>query len=294
MRHLRSKSGIAPLAVLLPALLVAASCAGNNVEKVRNCEAAFYAAVDAGNIISVNGLAIEAGFAAFYVTELLDSRARIVRRQCAGSEFTIALPVFPAHDFQDYQPTLSPDGKRMCFTSTRPVTGNVAVRQNVWCATRARRWQDAAPVRALISPFWDGHAIEVSPERMFYASERADDGQMVDIFEYDLRPGSPGPKRVDQLSTAISDNDLAFDPHSQTLALSRYDPATKDIDIFLAFKTDRGWSTPAKPPGLVTSEWEMSPAFTPDGRYLLYKRGHDPFRRVLMSEIIASINRAEK
>jgi hypothetical protein len=288
MKCLRNRSALTSFTLLLLVQMVAASCASDSVENTMSCEAAFYEAVDAGSVVSVNGLAIEADFSAFFVTELLDGHARIVTRQCMGDDFAIAVPVFPPNEFQDYQPTLSLDGERLCFTSTRPITGNIAVRQNVWCATRASQWQDAAPITALISPFWDGHAIEVEPLTLLYASERANDGQMVDIFEYDLRSGSSAPQRVEQLSTSVTDNDLAFDRHSQTLAMSRYDPATKDIDIYLSFSTERGWSTPVKPPSLASPDWEMSPAFTPDGKYLLYKLGHEPFRRVLVSEIISS------
>jgi hypothetical protein len=250
MKCLRNRSALTSFTLLLLVQMVAASCASDSVENTMSCEAAFYEAVDAGSVVSVNGLAIEADFSAFFVTELLDGHARIVTRQCMGDDFAIAVPVFPPNEFQDYQPTLSLDGERLCFTSTRPITGNIAVRQNVWCATRASQWQDAAPITALISPFWDGHAIEVEPLTLLYASERANDGQMVDIF--------------------------------------RYDPATKDIDIYLSFRTERGWSTPVKPPSLASPDWDMSPAFTPDGKYLLYKLGHEPFRRVLGSEIISS------
>jgi len=287
--RLRKKPGLKLLAVVLAAQGAALSFASANDEGPTSCEAAFYEAVDAGYVVSVNGLAIEADFTSFFVTGLLDEHARIVRRQCIGGMFAVALPVFPLHDFQDYQPTLSLDGSRLCFTSTRPITGDVAVRQNAWCASSIGERSDAVPIAALVSPYWDGHAIEIEPGKILYASERADDGQMVDIFEYDLGPDSSGPTRVEQLSSPISDNDMAFDRHTQTLAFSRYDPATKDIDIYISTRTEGKWSKPVRVPALATPNWEMSPAFTPDGKYLLYKRGNEPFRRVLVSEILSSI-----
>ena len=71
------------------------SCATNGVDKAISCEAAFYQAIDAGHVNTVNGLAIEPEFEAHFFTERFQGRARIVRRQCEDGRLLDALPVFP-------------------------------------------------------------------------------------------------------------------------------------------------------------------------------------------------------
>ena len=257
-----------------------------------SCVAAFHEALAEGRIDSVNGLAIEQGFAGFFYTTFDDGRARIVHRRCDGGRLGDARPVFSANGYSDYQPTLSLDGERLYFTSTRPIEGDEAARQNVWSASKAKDWQDAAAVPALVSPYWDGHAIDIGRQTILFASERPDDGQMVDIYEFDLAGEGAGPVRVSSLNSGITDNDMAFDRHSKALVFSRYDPETEDIDLYVSFLTADGWLPPVRLAQWSTPDWDMSPAFTPDGEYLLYKTGNDPFRAVPMSEVIASVRKS--
>jgi len=207
---------------------------------------------------------------------------------CLGTDChdTLLNVIIEPHRYHDYQPVLSTDGERLWFTSSRPVGGDDPARQNVWRATRKAGWRDAAPVEDLVSPFWDGHAVEIDRNRILFASERPSDGQMVDLYEYQLT-GTEPPRRVRTLSSAITDNDIAFDPGSNALVQSRFDPRTRDIDLFLAFRTASDWSTPRRLTSLSTPEWEMSPCFSPDGRYLLFKRGATPFRRVPLGEVLS-------
>ncbi len=284
--------------VLLTALLVAMpSTAGPSASTgsrhAELCATAFYEALDAGEIDSVNGLAIEQGFAGFFFTGFHEGRARILERRCVDGRLDNARPVFPPNIYSDYQPTLSPDGNRLYFTSTRPIDGKDPVRQNVWIVTRSAEWRDAAPIAMLVSPYWDGHAVEIAPRTVLFASERPDDGQMVDIFEFNPTGDGASLVRISSLNTEMSDNDMAFDRHSRALVFARYDPHTEDIDLFISFLAAGDWSHAELLSKWATPEWEMSPAFTPDGQYLLYKTRNEPFLRVPMSDVISSVRSAD-
>lgn len=273
----------------IPLLAISVAAAGIENPEEHSCKADFYKHLDAGQINSVNGLAIYPQFAGFLFTEMFDGRARIVERKCENGRLQETQPVFRDHGYHDYQPTLSLDSERLCFTSTRPVSGSAPARQNIWCATKQSGWSDAAPISRLISPYWDGHAVEVAHQKILFASERPADGQMVDIFEFDLADDQSTPKRVSSLNSKTTDNDMAFDRHSRTLIFSRYDPETEDIDLYVSFQEEGVWTPAERISRLASPEWQLSPAITPDGEYLLYMIGGKPFRRVLMLDVISSI-----
>ncbi len=249
------------------------------------CKAAFLKLVTIGEINSVNGLAIAPDYAAIYYTSWYDKNAGITVRDCQAGIWSTPSRWNPTDIYQDYQPTLSADGERLYFTSTRPIEGDAPVRQNVWSAHRNGNWTRLTPILALVSPEWDGHAVEVAADVLLFASGRAGETRMVDIFSVDMAVAQPRIIAVDTLNTAISDNDLAYDAVSRRLVFSRYDPETSNIDLFISEQTDSGWREPVALHSLNSEEWEMSPAFTPDGEYFLYKRGDGPFRMIAASDL---------
>lgn len=260
-----------------------------DVTEHANCRTAFYAAVDGGLVNSVNGVAIASGFTRYYYTARINGQANIFEGRCINGKFRAGEAVFEQHEFEDYQPVLSIDDRRLCFTSSRPIAGDTPVRQNIWCGTTSSNFVDVAPIEALVSPYWDGHATEIEKDLWLFASERAANQRMVEIFQYDGRDDNKPPIPVATLNSPLSDNDMTYDMHTGLLVFSRYDPDTRDIDLFAARRSGTDWSPVQKLQSLSNSNWNLSPAFTPDGQYLLFKNGDEPFVRVAVDELLVEI-----
>ena len=271
-------SKITKLTVAVALANLTASCTAIAVDNSPNCKSTFLELVRTGQVTSVNGLAISPNYKAFYFTERFDGKARLSKRNCESGHWQKNTLVFENHAFQDYQPTLSRDGNRLYFTSTRPISGNEPARQNVWVAVKSDEWGHPLLIKELASPSWDGHAVEITPSTLLFASDRAESDSMVDAYQIDLSAATPRIVLVTALNTQSSDNDFGYDYHSQMLVFSRYDPDTKDIDLFVSFHTDANWTIPVPLAALNSTDWEMSPAFTPDGQYLLFKRADKPFQ----------------
>ena len=260
-------------------LAAAVNACSSGADADNACMSSFLSEVDDGRVVSVNGLTVAHDYDAYYVTAWSDDeRAVIIRRQCEDGIWGAGAPLFPDSRWSDYQPVLSEDGERLYFTSTRSVSGDEAARQNVWMLQLGRDSLAPEVIEPIISPFWDGHAVEIEPGKLLFASARNGDDKMVDIFELDLDTATIRP--IDILNSASSDNDMAYDYHSGTLVFSRYDPVSEEIDLFITIKSAESWLAPHPLNAVNSDEWDMSPAFTPDGRYFLFKRGDGPFRRI--------------
>ena len=272
------------ISLLLQAMILGA-CADTSVASAQRCEAAFFKLVDEGRVQSINGLAIAPDYKAYYYTEWVGEKATIQFSKCDGVNFSASKALYPVDGYQDYQPVLSAGGKRLYFTSTRPIEGNEPIRQNVWVADKADDFQNPSPIHSLVSSLWDGHAVEISSEELLFASARGEADTMVDIYRVDLSLEEAIPAPVVMLNSTSSDNDMAYNHSSGLLVFSRYDPQTKDIDLFASRKLRDGWVSPIAVEFVNTGQWEMSPAMTPDGEYFLFKRGEEAFQRLPLSDI---------
>lgn len=264
------------------------ACAGESVvadgpgENVA-IKAALLDALGAGQFESVNGLAISPDYSRVYSTRWVEGedgrRARLVVQERNGDDFQSAEPLFPAHSYSDYQPVLGGEDL-LFFTSTRPIDGSgEAARQNVWFAVRQAdgSWGDERPIRDLVSPAWDGHAVVTSPGEIIFASDRPGGKGGVDIYSARFDDLSiKGPTNVGVLNSPDSDSDMSFHASSGTLVFSRYSEADDDIDIFASTLNDGKWTAPVALDAVNTEHWELSPVITPDGCQLLFKRRYVP------------------
>jgi hypothetical protein len=283
------------LAAATAGLAAAAAACATAAAPGQACRAAFLDRVDAGEVRSVNGLAVAPDFAAYIVTDWVPgeegSRARLMARACRDGVWSEPEPVFPGAAHSDYQPTLSADGARLYFTSTRPLEpGGEPARQNVWTATRsaAGGWAPA-PVRHLASEAWDGHAVELAPGALVFASDRPGGAGLVDLYAASPTDAAAGVTPLAALNTRASDNDMAFDRASGVLVFARYDADSGDIDLYGAARAPGGWSEAVALDALNSGEWDFSPAFTPDGETFLFKRGEGPFRRIDAGAVIDAV-----
>lgn len=253
-----------------------------------------------GAIASTNGLAFRDNGKVVYFTNTVAeqdaegrSRVRLFTTRLNHDGWSRPIPLTISTAFNDYQPTISRDGKWLFFTSTRPLPGGTKeVRQNVWYAPWDRyQWGPPRLAVRLSSPYWDGHAVLAPDGTLYFASDRPGGKGMVDIYRSRFNGGNFGPPEpVDELNSEITDNDMALSSDGRMMVITRYDPASSDTDLYMSFWRRGSWTEPAPMGSVNTYEWELSPVFSPDGRSLLFmRRGTVGFIEVPLARVMPRI-----
>lgn len=235
-----------------------------------------------GNVKTINGITFTPDGRSLYVTLQLNEenadgrkRAGIFRQDYVNGTWSEPRRAEFSRQYTNYQPIFSPDGKKLFFTSTRPLPDeNSEVRQNVWFVERKETgWSEPQIVPALITPKWDGHAMPVEDGALYYASERDGGSGDVDIWRSQFSNGQyMDPKNVKTLNSSDTDNDFYIDPFERFIIFTRYIEAENDLDLYVSLKTEAGWSKPRPLDMINTDKWELSPSVSPDGKYFFFLR----------------------
>lgn len=233
-----------------------------------------------GQVSTVNGVAFSPDGKVLYTSQASDAtdpkgrqRVHIVEQHFVDGVWTEPEVVAFSGTYTDYQPTLSPDGKRLFFTSTRPLPGTTEeVRQNIWYVARTGTASGTpVSVTELATSGWDGYAMPARDGTLYWVSEREGGRGGVDIWT--AEPTSEGyttPLNLQVVNTSDSDSDLYVDPDERFLIFNRYIDAARSIDLYISFRTDGMWTVPRPLDAVNTAGWELSPSMSPDGRYFFY------------------------
>lgn len=235
---------------------------------------------------SVNGYAFSPDVRTVFLTLRVDARdargrarAHIFVRRFGPEGWGAPEAVSFAGAYTDYQPVLSPDGGHLFFTSTRPVVeGGGEARQNIWVVSH-RDGILGTPrlVHELVADGWDGHAVQVRDGSIYFASDRPGGKGDVDIWRAEATAdGFAEPINVAEINSEVSDQDLYVDPAERYMIFTRYDAATGETDLFASTRTDGVWRRPIALSALNRPGWELSPALTPDGRWLIFQHEGRP------------------
>jgi hypothetical protein len=201
-------------------------------------------------------------------------------------------------EHSDLYPTVSPDGRRLVFSSYRPFPGDTASKPNanLWLSEwEGQSWGDPVPLTALSTvenydagPWFDDegvlHWVSVAPDWRTrsprLASELAEQGWEEDDLlapwadwrdDLRVRGGRPSPDgRLMVLDVSV-------------LTGGRPGPT----DLWISRRTESGWSEPIRLGETVNTpdEFENFEVFSPDGRYLYFVRGFATYYRVAVADL---------
>lgn len=202
-------------------------------------------------------------------------RQTIMRAPKSGDGWGPAVAVSFSGQSGDRAPRFSPDGRRLYFTSNRPVEGHPAGDMNIWVVERSGTgWGEPQMVPAPVSGpnGREVHSAVTSDGTLFFASNRPGGAGHLDIWRW--KPGG----QAENLGAPINDNKtqpdlwVSSDGRWMILVITGHPDGPGEDDFFVSEFRNGTWSAPAviKTTGVNSAEYEYGPSISPDGRWLLF------------------------
>lgn len=180
--------------------------------------------------------------------------------------------------YSDSDPTLSPDGTKMFWTSDRPVDGKIKHDYDLWMVERSAsgKWSAPEHLPAPINSETSEFAASMTRSGTLYFSSARDGG--IQAFRSHLERGAwTTPENVTRLidhgdTTVVYDLDVMIDPEERFLLLgSIRSDGFGNFDLFIAWNENGRWSRAVHLPApFNTRARDYAPHLSPDGRTLLF------------------------
>jgi len=202
--------------------------------------------------------------------------------------------------YRDSSPRISPDGRTLFFTSSRPAPGKTARVFRIWSADRTPTgWSEPQPLPAPINAGdndWNYAASATRDGTLYFASTR-DGSDHPHIYRsrfVENRYAEPE-KLGSEINSAFSESDPFVSPDESILIFSSIGdglPTDKDRpetvkgggvlyprgDLYASVGRGGVWSQAVHlEHGINTFADESSPSISPDGRYLFFTSERSPF-----------------
>jgi len=211
------------------------------------------------------------------------ARHALVRAAADGASWVAPETLSFSGVYNDRAPRLSPDGKRLVFSSSRPLPGeSVEDDWNLWVAERDPdgSWSDPVPLPAPISTdASEYHASMARDGLLWFASNRPGGAGRSDLHV--ARPEGSAWSVAPlggALATELSEPDVYLDPDGRfaiVVITDREDGLGGD-DLYVTVPGNGAWSRPESLGAPVNSaEYEYGPFVTPDGEWLWFTSHRD-------------------
>ncbi|HEV2147215.1 MAG TPA: hypothetical protein VGR37_07415 [Longimicrobiaceae bacterium] len=227
------------------------------------------------------------------------NRQTIMRAPREGGGWGAPAPVIlaPGDEWGGRAPRFSPDGRRLYFTSNRPVVPGAASRDmNIWSVERQGRdgWGEPRPLPAPVnSDAADIHAAVTAVGDLFLASRRPGGSGLSDVYRIPRQGDGWGP--AEHLGPPINDElsqpDLLVAPDGSwmVLVVTGHPQGLGEDDLFLSRFENGRWSPLEHLPAPINaSGYEYGPTLSPDGTTLYFnsdRRGSADIYRIPLSAL---------
>lgn len=188
--------------------------------------------------------------------------------------------------YRDFDPVLSPDGKKMVFTSNRPVKGELRSDYDIWMVEKKQsgEWSEPIHLDTTINSKYDEHFASIASSGTIYFSSNRP-GALggtgdADFYCSKLNNGHyiKAEHLLDSVSTPAYELDCLIAPDESFLLMGAY--GRKDgygnFDIYISEKVNGKW-TPSRNLGpKINSKFrDYSPRISPNGKYLFFTSEKD-------------------
>ena len=187
--------------------------------------------------------------------------------------------------YNDADVSFSRDGKTMFFVSTRPIVANGPEREDteIWTIKKtAGGWTEPEHIDALSSPGDEYFPVVSDSGNLYFGSERPGGKGKGDIWMSRRVNGRyTEPVNLgDAINTPEQEVEawVAPDESVMILAASGRKDSLGSYDFYVTRNCGGSWTPPKNLGEPVNSRgWELSPRFTPDGKYFLFTSSRSIF-----------------
>ncbi|TFH46495.1 MAG: hypothetical protein E4G94_02285, partial [ANME-2 cluster archaeon] len=184
---------------------------------------------------------------------------------------------FSRKEYNDDAPFLSPDGKQLFFTSTRPANDSDQSRkENIWVVDLIENgWSEPRLIPPIVNDMFQHWQVSVDLNGNLYFGYGPDEDSNKDIYSSKYVNGEyQKPEKLSGLiNSETNDHNPYISPNGDFLIFSRTkDGRPFDGGLFISFKEKNGsWSisTPLRKYIKFKSAGNCA-IITPDGKYLFY------------------------
>lgn len=187
---------------------------------------------------------------------------------------------FSGETWQDLDPAISPDGKRIFFISTRAVPGAPAdakPNMDIWYADRVGSgWGEPKHVPKVNSDFKEGTPNIARDGTMYFFSDREAPGKINNIYVSKLLKGEyQAPvKLAAEINSGASDTSPFISPDGKTLLFySQREGGAGKADLYVSYWEKGAWQKAINLGAKVNTEaFEYNPVTSRDGKTLYFGR----------------------
>ncbi len=204
-------------------------------------------------------------------------------RTAEGWSDPLRLPF--SSDFVEFDPFITPDGRKLLFVSARPVDG-VRKGYEIWTAEKtADGWGEPRNLGPVVNTSQnDAFVTAAANGNLYFCSDRDGSLGSYDIYVSRLvdgqyqRPENLGPR----INTAQMDTDPLISPDERFLIFSRG-------DFYISYNAGGEWTEPELLGGGINTPeaHEFTPGFSPDGKWFYFTRQSQAGRKVYQVDVRA-------
>ncbi len=229
------------------------------------------------------GLTFEPDGRTAYFNRASDDREQLTIwvARWTGATWTAEIAPFSGRD-RDFDPFVTPDGRRLYFSSERPRPGRAEPARgpgdarpdpHLWYVTRVgATWSEPTPVDGPVGDLPTNFVSATRDGTLYFGTWSHD---VASLYRAAPRGASfAAPERIELGGdpTLVRGNPLIAPDGSFLLIYGRPADRSAEPDLYVTRPVvGGGWTTPTRLPPVVNSvHTEFAPAFSPDGRYLFF------------------------
>ncbi len=182
--------------------------------------------------------------------------------------------------YKDQEPAISPDGSRLFFASSRPVSQEPKSDMDIWVVEKMPSgWNTPKNLGPTVNTSHSESSPWVTPDGTLYFSSTRPGGKGgADIYRSRLVNGEyVAPENLGPVINGATDEWMGCVGADDSFLVFSSSRGPQGMNLFLSRQAGAAWQTPIElGPSINTPANELSASLSPDGRYLFFASNRRP------------------